>query len=387
MPNTHSATRSLPFMMNFSPRERQTAEAAFKKRHDAGRSANQSRAGKVEAISDAVERQLHTVLGARKFEALREGLLQERLGLVELMQPPGGLKRDFVKVKAAGRKRADALIRKLGINRAKINRIISAADAKLESSLLPDHRKVASGFNLRGNLSKWQKLSPLHNFALPWGQFEQVEDPNDPHRWFLFQPPFFGFLFDENIITSSHFVGNRLMFLHPPSGLVGNECTMDASSTNNYDAAGVAAEAQIAFAFRPPVAGLIEVLIDAQSTIGTHSVRIEDEFGGSNAWCHQNNYLMMDVLHPNVPVHSLAHMSGMSRETDGDDLTAGEENLARGQHFFAQLLSSGPVPAGQNVIITVGTRTDDIARANDMELHSRSNFQWFISSVEVRIAP
>jgi hypothetical protein len=29
----------------------------------------------------------------------------------------------------------------------------------------------------------------------------------------------------------------------------------------------------------------------------------------------------------------------------------------------------------------------DVCRANDMELHSRTNFQWFISSVEVRIAP
>jgi hypothetical protein len=37
--------------------------------------------------------------------------------------------------------------------------------------------------------------------------------------------------------------------------------------------------------------------------------------------------------------------------------------------------------------VTVGTRTFDICRANDMELHSRTNFQWFISSVEVRVAP
>jgi len=39
------------------------------------------------------------------------------------------------------------------------------------------------------------------------------------------------------------------------------------------------------------------------------------------------------------------------------------------------------------VIITVGTRSFDICYSNDMELHSRTNFQWFISSVEVRIAP
>lgn len=59
----------------------------------------------------------------------------------------------------------------------------------------------------------------------------------------------------------------------------------------------------------------------------------------------------------------------------------------RGQHYFAQLISSGPVQAGQSVIIEIGSRTFDITRANDVETHSRTEFQWFLSSVEVRIAP
>jgi hypothetical protein len=96
---------------------------------------------------------------------------------------------------------------------------------------------------------------------------------------------------------------------------------------------------------------------------------------------------MMNVLHPNVPEPSLSLMSNSYAETDGDDLNVHRENLTPGQHYFAQLFSAGPVPAGQSVVVTVGTRTFDKARANDMELHSRSNFQWFINSVEVRIAP
>jgi hypothetical protein len=35
----------------------------------------------------------------------------------------------------------------------------------------------------------------------------------------------------------------------------------------------------------------------------------------------------------------------------------------------------------------VGTRSFDLSGTNDVEIHSRSNFQWFISSVEVRISP
>jgi len=159
------------------------------------------------------------------------------------------------------------------------------------------------------------------------------------------------------------------------------------NDAGDFDYASATAEAQIAFGFVPPVTGLVEVLIDAQSTIATHHIEIEDEFGFSNAWCHQNNYLMMNVLHPDVPEPSFALMSNLSQDSDGDDLNENRENLTRGQHYFAHLFSSGPVPAGQFVVVTAGTRTFDIARANDMELHSRSNFQWFINSVEVRIAP
>ena len=61
--------------------------------------------------------------------------------------------------------------------------------------------------------------------------------------------------------------------------------------------------------------------------------------------------------------------------------------LTRGQHYFAQLFSSGPVPAGQSTVVTVGTRSVDYGQVDDMQYHGRSNFQWFIGSVQVRVAP
>ncbi len=82
----------------------------------------------------------------------------------------------------------------------------------------------------------------------------------------------------------------------------------------------------------------------------------------------------------------MALLSSAGLRSDGDDKTFASSNLVRGQHHFARLFSAGPVPAGQHVVITVGTRTFDIAAANDMSLHSRSTFQWFINSVQVRVA-
>ena len=106
-------------------------------------------------------------------------------------------------------------------------KIRTKADAGLEELLSAYDGKVVSGFNLRNNFTKWTKLSPLHRFALPWVQALPEDDPNDPNRWFLFRPPFFGFLFSDDFITSDNFRADRLLYLHPPSGLVGNEATMD----------------------------------------------------------------------------------------------------------------------------------------------------------------
>jgi len=381
MPHCYSSNHSLPFLNDFSSRDRALAEKAIGKREDRQRKANASRGRKAEAHLDRSRKAVRDLLGAKKVAALREGLLRERLAFDDLGQPPQGLKRNYAKQKLASRRKVDALLRTLGPSRQKLARIIRDAAERAEDVLGPADGKTVAGYNLPKNLDKWTKLSPLHKFPLPWGPV--LEDPS----WSLYRPPFFGFLFSDDIVTSSNFRADWLLHLHPPSGLVGIEATMDCGDAGSFDFAHVIVESQIAVGFVPPVAGVIEVLIDAQSTMGTHRVEIEDEFGFSNAWCHQKNYLMMNVLHPNVPVPSLALMSSMDEDTGGDDVTTSRENLTRGQHYFAHLFSSGPVPAGQSVVVTAGTRTFDICRADDMELHSRTNFQWFINSVEVRISP
>jgi hypothetical protein len=387
MPTCYYTTRSLSFLTDFAPRDRQRAERAFNQQERGRRKANEERGQKADDVVEDLRRQLYDLLGPKNFAELREGIKRERLAFADLWQPPLDLDRDYAKHKRASKRKIDALLRKLGATPDKLRKIGSEFEQNIEGILSTADGTVTPGYNLPNNLDKWTKLSPLHKFPLPWGTLAPLEDPSDPHRWFLFRPPFFGFLFRFVPQASNNFRVDRQLFLSPPTGLVGNETTMDCDDAGDFDYASATAEAQIGFAFQAPTTGLVEVLVDAQSTIGTHRIEIEDEFGFSNAWCNQNNFLMMNVLHPNVPEPSLARMSNLYRESGGDDLHANRENLTRGQHYFAQLFSSGPVPAGQSVVVTVGTRTFDIARANDMELHSRTNFQWFINSVEVRIAP
>jgi hypothetical protein len=387
MLNCYYTTRSLPFLTDFSARSRELAERAAKQQEERQRKAHESRGRKSDEALEDLRRQLHNLLGSRKSAELREAIRRERLAFCDLLQPPAGLDRDYAKHKKASKRKIDALLRKLGVSQKKMEKIGKEFHEKVEKILSPVDGKVVPGYSLPNNLDTWTRLSPLHRYPLTWGIEPPPPDPNDPHRWFLFRPPFFGFLFRFVPQATSHFVVDRLLFLHPSAGLVGNEVTMDASDPGDFGAASGTAEAQIAFGFEAPTAGLVEVLIDAQCSIGTHNIEIEDNFGFSNAWTYQKNFLMMNVLHPNVPEPSLSLMSNASADTGGDDVSVHRENLTRGQHYFAHLFSAGPVPAGQSVVVTVGTRTFDIARANDMELHSRSNFQWFINSVEVRISP
>lgn len=387
MTNCYSTTRTLPFLNDLPSKDRQVAEKALSQQEERRRKALETRGRKADQVAEEFRRRMSDLLGARKTAELRGELVRERLAFRDLWQPPEGLNRDYATERKASSRRIDALIRKLGPKAEKLRRIGRESQERLEGILSAADGKVVPGYNLPKNLDKWMSFSTLHKFPLPWGTLAPVDDPTDPHRWFLFRPPFFGFFFSFAPQATSNFRVDRQLFLNPSVGLVGNEATMDCDDAGDFDAASATAEAQIAVGFIPPVTGLVEVLIDAQSTVSTHHLDIDDEFGFSNAWAHQTNYLLMDVLHPNVPAASLAEMSALHADTDGDDVHVNRENLTRGQHYFAHLFSSGPVPAGQTVIVSVGTRSFDIARANDMELHSRSNFQWFINSLEVRIAP
>jgi len=387
MPYGFYGARDLSSLTDFSARDRELAEKAAAQQEGRRRKALESRGNRLDELSETARRQLYDLLGARKSAELRDGIRRERLALRDLGQPPEGLERDYAKQRKASRRKVDTLVRKLGVDADKVRRIADRFHAGVDALRSDGDGKVVPGYDLPRHLAKWVDLSPLHVHPLPWGVLPPPDDPNDPNRWFLFRPPFFGFLFSFAPQATSAFVVDRLLFLDPSVGLVGNEATMDCTDPGDFGAASATAESQIAVPFVPPVAGVLEVLVDAQSTFATHHVEIDDDFGFSSAWAYQNNYLMMNVLHPNVVEPSLALMSTAGVDTDGDDETLDQQNLTRGQHYFAHLFSAGPVPAGQTVVVTVGTRSFDIAHANDMDLHSRSNFQWFINSVEVRVAP
>lgn len=387
MPNYTTTNRKFPFLRDFSDTEVQSTEKAILFREQHLCKINEMRSQKADTVIDDCNRRFHDLLGANNLKILKDTMLREHIHFRELLQPPIDQPRNYKELNNMRKQKLNTLIREFGTSPDQLSAIGNEAVSKIKEIFSPVDGKVFPGYSMSNNLQKWIELSPLHKFPIDWGGIKPDDDPSDPHRWFLFMPPFFGFLFHFDHLASENYIADRLLYLMPASGLTGNETILDCTDASDFDYASATADSQIAFAFVPPVTGVIEVLIDAQNTYGTHDLIMRDEYGWSNSSTGQSNYLMMNVLHPNVIEPSIALMSSFHKKFESDSSNDHEEGLIRGQHYFAQLFSAGPVQGGQSVIITVGTRNFDSSAANDVTVHSKSNFQWFINSVEVRVSP
>jgi hypothetical protein len=376
----------MPFVRDFSTGNEQLSKKALRAQRQRELKNGEAHNHQAGEITEDTRRKLRDVVGTENLVALRRLMSRERLSFRDLLQPPQGLTADYEQLNKARKRKGDSLLRKLRVPSEKIKRIGLEYGDKLRKALSPVEGKIEQGYNLSQNLQKWTDLSPFHKFPLPWGDVPDIGS-DDPHRWFLFRPPFFGFDLRATTVVSDNARVDWQNILEPPIGLVGNEqVSMDIDGADDADYASIDVFSAIAFAFEAPTTGIVEVLIDAQNIKGTHDLRTVDEWGWSNSGTGQTNYLMMHALHPNVSGPSFAEMSSFSWDTD-DDTNVHRENLSLGQHYFAHLFSPGVVPGGASIVIEAGTRSFDITGTNDVSIHSKSSFQWFINSVEVRISP
>jgi hypothetical protein len=386
MPDLYQSTRRLPFLTDFSARDRQAVEEAADQLDERQRQADAARRKQADEVHEDLHRQLHHLLGDGGSAKLREAIERERRAFRDAWQPPAGLGQDAAKAKKAINRRIDALVRKLGTTSARLRLLSAEHDTRLMNILSEVDGRATQGYHLGGNLDGWLSLSPLHAFPLPWGAIPPPDDPYDPHRWFVLRPPFWGFLFSFSF-HGDNFTGDRELLLDPPAGLVGNIVTLDCDDADFSDEARAQADAQVAFGFVPPVAGILQVAVDVQCLQGRYDLSIRDNFGPSGGAAAQVNWITISLLHPDGPDTQVAEMDKSDWGTDGDNLSIEHRRLYPVQHYFANLFSSEPVRAGESIVVAVGTRSLDWAGVGRMDLRSASNYQWFINSVEVRIVP
>jgi hypothetical protein len=334
-----------------------------------------------EKIIDRGQRSLRTAVNDRAWFAIHTQFQHERAALVARLQPPGGVGRDALHEYATLKRRMKTYIRDLGIAADKVRNVGQEVFAELKHSVWARPLVPQKNFGTAAPMSAFTDL--LGGIAGS-GVFAK------PHEFITLRPPFdsarIGFFSSSASAGADHIGFSREVAVDQTAGLVGHTLTGTITGASEFDIARGIADTQIEFLFKPPVAGLVEVLIEAQNGLNQHFVEARDEFGISWYEIDQQNFLMMHVLHPNVTAPSLASTSGFPWDNDEDDLQT-REHLIPGGDIFARLVSDGPVPAGQLVTIRAGTRSDDYMAANDITLTSRSTFHWFIKAVHVRIAP
>jgi len=209
------------------------------------------------------------------------------------------------------------------------------------------------------------------------------QPPPGPNAFVTFTPPYTGH-------GSGYSEGaNGFTFEHenlsdPDAGQVGLIIKLDDRNSREIDSAFMNRSSQVAFWFRAPLTGLVEVFIDYQCADARHHLTVEDECGFSHAKVTQRHLLSMQVVHPNIfePTFNLA--SEMTYDGDSN-VFLNHRALPAGHKIQARMISNGPISAGDMVLIAVGCRFEDKAYSNDMEVHSKSIFSWFIPRVHARI--
>jgi hypothetical protein len=384
MPTSYFTSRKLP-LDRIPAAQRPLTEKAIEEHDARERKASESRGGKAESVVEDARRRLHDLLGADNHASLRDAMTAERTALRTLRQPPTGLDLDLDKANAARKRTLDAVLSSLGVDPQQLAEIGRATNEQIMDVLGTPVAAVTPGFSLRHNLEKWTELSPLHKFPLDWGVRPPI-NITDPNQWQIFGPdfPLWNTAYDS--VESSGFRVRRDVTLNEQYGLVGNVTQMDCNDAGSFDLAQAIVDTEVVFIYEAPATGRLEVIVDATNLDNRHQLRISDEWGWSEHWTNQNNYLSLNVFHPSITERSLVQMSNFYREGNEDN-SWDESPLAGGEHYYAHMLSNGAVQAGETFFVGVGTRTFDITRANDVEVHSASTFQWFIRSVEVRVVP
>lgn len=377
------AERSMPFDPELSEREHAQADEVSA---DYDRRAARDAEALAAREADVVERgsqAARALLGAENWQALRRRVDEERRAFSDALQPPAGLGANYEALVSDRRTVMRKYVEGLGIDTGRLREIRDRTAVEL-TGLRPAVDAETVGF--ASWLEPDRMLTTAHADTHDAGTHD-AGTHDDPHAWFTFRAPFPGFqsgFGPGNNTGAFRTAANRIT--NTASGQVGYDLMTDNNDASDVDQGGGTVDAQMAFRFRAPTAGQVEIQIDARCDDCLHQLRTVDEFGFSSSSTEQRNFLMAHVVHPAVNGPSTALMSRFVWNTD-DDSFVQRRFLQLGGLFGARLRSNGNVRQGDVFDVRAGTRGIDGILTNDVSIHSLSSFRWTLQSVFVRIAP
>lgn len=228
----------------------------------------------------------------------------------------------------------------------------------------------------------WDMRFKPHDWDL---YVEPPPPPPERNPWQTFAPPFSGWQSGVGHGAVSGFRTNRVELLNPAAGHVGNILSVDCDAATDLDVGSIVADTQVAFWYHAPIAGLVEVVIEAVCGEARHELRVMDEWGVSDMSMAQLNFLMMHVIHPSVRAPTLGLVTELRHA--GDNSTFRDERpVASGTVIVTgSFFSDGPVAANEWVVVRAGCHSHNGAITNDMEVHSILTASWFLRRIFVRI--
>ena len=380
MASIYDGGRNLPIEL-IDERHRDLAIKGIDAATARDRKAAEARAHNVETVAEDARRTLRDKLGAAAVAELRAAQRAERAAFAKSLEPPKGMGVDRAKARHGYRERLDAVAKRLTIDPAAIKHGLHATNAKLDAALgVPP--KVAPALNTADNFERWMALSPLHKYRLDLGVRPPL-DPADPGAFQVVGPPFPSGIHRADNLASDNFRIGGDYSLSEQQGAIGNIATLDCNDAGSFDFAQSIVDTEFIFVYQAPRAGRVEVIIDAMNLFGHDDLRFEDEWGWSEHWTQQYRYFSLNAYHPAMTNRALASVSEFYKE--GTDGSFSVRALTPGQHYYSHLVTDGAVAAGDTFFVGVGTRSFDRSRANDVEVHSKSNFIWLVRSVEIRV--
>jgi len=172
------------------------------------------------------------------------------------------------------------------------------------------------------------------------------------------------------------------LFLDSNSGNVGNDNFLFDTDASDFDHAQIEYNASIAFWYQMPANGRLDVYIEAESQEALHQLTLVDEWGVSDAFSWQENYLAVKVDGLANDPWQKALTSWFKYDGDSEGHWA-NTYIPHGTIWWAHLVTQNWFPKDSWVHVTAGTTSWHRATTNDMQIWSNPRFNWFIKSVWV----
>lgn len=179
----------------------------------------------------------------------------ERLTLRELCEPPEGLTLDFSEANRARKERANAFLQGVGAPHELLKEIGCEFSKRLQEIMHVPTTTYSSGLTVT-RLPDELRVNKKELLPPP----PPPPPPPDPHRFFVFRPPYDGWQTGWNpALETGAFRVAHEVFLKEWIGWVGHHVTLDIDSASDIDMACAVADTQVSFWFESPIPGHVEV--------------------------------------------------------------------------------------------------------------------------------